>query len=303
MSGGLYSVQAWVYRTSNLYSDWCAVSMGRWSGGCVGMGLLGVDSQWAFAGGSCQAYYTVDQFANEWVHIVGVVSNGTGYLYQNGVQVSSASMSVTPDNSPINLGRLITDNALYVGAKLDEVVIWNRSLSGSEVAALYNGGEGYYLNSDDPIATASIAIYHMDEGTGTSLANDSTHGGLAMTAYNGPTWTEGIVPGLFSAASQIITSAVINVDFVPSTVRGIVMTKAEVPLDTNDLALAVSRDNGNTWSEVELAESAYPSGDSTYQLFSGPVSVASQPSGTQLVFRVTQGNSAQTLAGLGGSWR
>ncbi len=144
----------------------------------------------------------------------------------------------------------------------------------------------------------------MDEGSGSTLADSSTAGNDA-TAYEGPTWAPGHVAGPSGAptGSTNLTDS-INLDFVPATVRGIVMTKADSPLTTNDFILAVSRDNGGTWNSIALAESAYPSSDSSYQLFSGLVAVTNQPSGTQIVFRVTQSaTAAQTLCGVGGSWR
>ena len=305
MPGDDYSFQAWVYRTSNLGGNWSALSIGNY--GCPGaLGLNGINDLWQLDA-ACAGVpaYGFGQRADEWVHMVGVQSNGTQCFYLNGVQMGSASDNQSLPASPFWMGGNRLGNfESYLGGRLDEVVVWSRALSSNEVAALYNGGAGYYLTTNDAMAADAVAIYHMDEGSGDTLADSSTAGNNA-TAYEGPTWAPGHVAGPSGAptGSTNLTDS-INLDFVPATVRGIVMTKADAPLTTNDFILAVSRDNGGTWNSIALAESAYPSSDSTYQLFSGLMAVTNQPSGTQIVFRVTQSDTAaQTLCGVGGSWR
>jgi hypothetical protein len=304
MPGDDYSFQAWVYRTSNLGGNWSALSIGMY--GCPGaLGLNGINDLWQLDA-ACAGVpaYGFGQRADEWVHMVGVQSNGTQYFYLNGEEVGSAPDNQSLPASPIWMGGNRLGNfESYLGGRLDEVVVWGRALSSNEVAALYNGGAGYYLTTNDPIAADAVAIYHFDEGTGTTTEDASIYGNDA-TAYEGPTWAPGLVQGPNgSAVGATNTTDSINLDFVPATVRGIVMTQAEAPLTTNAFILAVSRDNGVTWNNIALSESAYPSSDSSYQLFAGLVSITNQPSGTQIVFRVTQSDTAQTLCGVGGSWR
>ena len=305
MAGEDYSMQAWVYRTANLGGAWQAVSVGAY--GCpYALGLNGLNDMWQLDA-ACAGVpaYGFGQREAEWIHMVGIQTNGTHLFYLNGEFIGSESNTQTLPASPIWLGGNRLGNfEHYLGGRLDEVVVWGRALSPDEVAALYNGGAGYYLTTNDPLAAGAVAIYHMDEGSGDTLADSSTAGNDA-TAYEGPTWAPGHVAGPSGAPTGTtnLTDA-INLDFVPATVRGIVMTKADAPLTTNDFILTVSRDNGSTWNSIALAESAYPSSDSTYQLFSGLVTVTNQPSGTQIVFRVTQAaTAAQTLCGVGGSWR
>lgn len=304
MAGPNYSWQAWVYRTYYLGSSWSALSFGHYS--CPGsLGLNGINDLWQLDA-ACAGVpaYNYGQREGEWIHMVGIQDNGTQLFYLNGAHMGSASDNQIPPESPFWLGGNRLGNfENYLGGRLDEVVVWDRALSSNEVAALYNGGAGYYLTTNDPIAAEAVAIYHMDEGSGSTLADSSTAGNDA-TAYEGPTWAPGLVQGPNGAAvGATNTTDTINLDFVPATVRGIVMTQAEAPLTTNAFILAVSRNNGVTWNNIALSESAYPSSDSSYQLFAGLVSVTNQPSGTQIVFRVTQSDTAQTLCGVGGSWR
>jgi hypothetical protein len=304
MAGPDHSMQAWVYRVSHLGGPWQALSVGGY--GCpLALGLNGINDMWQLDA-ACAGVpaYEYGQRAGEWIHMVGIQTNGTHLFYLNGVFIGSESNTQTLPESPIWLGGNRLGNfENYLGGRLDEVVVWDRALSSNEVAALYNGGAGYYLTTNDLIAAGAVAIYHMDEGEGSTLADSSTAGNDA-TAYEGPTWAPGLVQGPNGAAvGATNTTDSINLDFVPATVRGIVMTQAEAPLTTNAFTLAVSRDNGVTWNNIALSESAYPSSDSSYQLFAGLVSVTNQPSGTQIVFRVTQSDTAQTLCGVGGSWR
>jgi hypothetical protein len=305
MTGTNYTWQAWIYRTSNLGSPWSALSFGLY--GCPGaLGLAGYNDMWNLDAACLGiSVYGYGQRGSEWIHALGVQSEGIQTFYLNGVPMGTTTDNqFIPPEYPIYFGGNRLGNfENYLGGRLDEVVIWDRALSSNEVAALYNGGAGYYLTTNDPIAAEAVAIYHMDEGSGSTLADSSTAGNDA-TAYEGPTWAPGLVQAPNGAAvGATNTTDSINLDFVPATVRGIVMTQAEAPLTTNAFTLAVSRDNGVTWNNIALSESAYPSSDSSYQLFAGLVSVTNQPSGTQIVFRVTQSDTAQTLCGVGGSWR
>lgn len=72
-----------------------------------------------------------------WYHYVGVIDRGASpflRLYTNGAQVASAALVLTGDFTS-------TDNLLEVLAldqcNLDELTIWNRALSATEIAALY----------------------------------------------------------------------------------------------------------------------------------------------------------------------
>lgn len=76
---------------------------------------------------------------------IGIFSGGLGYLgYAN---------DLTTTTSAINIGRAITASNYYL-EQLDEVGIWNRALSASEVATLYNGSNG------DPFGNSSCGFSH-----------------------------------------------------------------------------------------------------------------------------------------------
>jgi hypothetical protein len=64
-------------------------------------------------------------------------------LYIDGVQVSSLSTSATPDNTgiqPVRIGaNSLSLNGFFIG-NVDEVRVWNRALSSTEIANAYNNG-------------------------------------------------------------------------------------------------------------------------------------------------------------------
>jgi hypothetical protein len=80
--------------------------------------------------------------AGAWTHLVGVRSGGALSLYAGGVLAGTAAATF----GPITAGNPLV-GALYGGSSspasywsgdLDDVAIWNRALSGPEVAALYD---------------------------------------------------------------------------------------------------------------------------------------------------------------------
>ncbi|MEK6893558.1 MAG: LamG-like jellyroll fold domain-containing protein [Nanoarchaeota archaeon] len=74
-----------------------------------------------------------------WVHLVGTYDGDEMKLYRNGVIVNSKSItdSIVTGNGQLFMGRLRGGIYPFNGS-IDEVVIYNRALSNTEVSALYN---------------------------------------------------------------------------------------------------------------------------------------------------------------------
>ena len=79
----------------------------------------------------------------QWHYAVVTYGGSTVRLYIDGVQVSSLSTSATPDNTgvqPVRIGaNSLALNGFFTG-NVDEVRIWNRALSSTEIANAYNNG-------------------------------------------------------------------------------------------------------------------------------------------------------------------
>jgi len=85
--------------------------------------------------------------AGSWYHIVVTWDGTTPHIY-----VNSTDTSFTPSGSPTGptTGTLSIgsnkDTGNYFGGKIDELGVWNRSLSASEVSELYNSDNGLPFN-------------------------------------------------------------------------------------------------------------------------------------------------------------
>jgi hypothetical protein len=101
--------------------------------------------------GACWAVGTTDVRDNQWHHLVGIYTGPTISIYVDGALQTTGACA----NQPINYG----GTPLYgeIGAKangqattpfegdIDQVVIWNRALSSTDVTTLYGGGSGISL--------------------------------------------------------------------------------------------------------------------------------------------------------------
>jgi len=86
--------------------------------------------------------YNVD----EWVHIAIVHSGGMLYIYKDGVLGGSvASGDSNVDTGSYQIGRSEGGQATFFNGSVDEVAIYNRSLSASEVAEHYAAGRASHL--------------------------------------------------------------------------------------------------------------------------------------------------------------
>ena len=121
--------------------------------------------------------------ANAWSHIAFTynLATATEYLYYNGgqVQVNVATPDIPPSiGEPVNLGWRNNAEALngtrYAGL-MDEISIYNRALSASEIKAIYQNGSAGKFDSGEPnpqsLAEAQVSI---NGGSPTTLfGNDS----------------------------------------------------------------------------------------------------------------------------------
>jgi RHS repeat-associated protein len=117
---------------------------------------------------------------NTWHHFAYTFDATTHKLYMDGIQANSSTAAPqTAVPTTLVFGRWNGGTAEYYAGKLDEVRIYSRTLSASEVALLAHDA-------------ALEAYWKLDEGTGTSTA-DSTANQYNGTLTNGPTWVAGQV--------------------------------------------------------------------------------------------------------------
>lgn len=141
-----------------------------------------------------------------YVDVTATNAVGTAAWHHIGVRMSGTSVKHYLDGSANGTGTLsttITDvggdmiiarncrAADYFDGKMDELHLWNRSLSDAEFTALYNSGNGRYVAEGE---TGLVACYHFDEGVGLEFKDWSGNGNDAGTQSPFiPAWAAGKV--------------------------------------------------------------------------------------------------------------
>lgn len=148
---------------------------------------------------------------DQWVHVAFVIDNAVGFLYVNGVQLGTGSLSTvnTPSgNENVKIGQRVNGGSIPFQGGIDEVRIWNDVRTPAEIQANMMSE----LCSLDP----NLQLYlRLNEGTagannaGIVAASDDSGNGHAATlsgfALNGATsnWITGsaIPTGISSSAA------------------------------------------------------------------------------------------------------
>jgi hypothetical protein len=106
------------------------------------------------AGGNV-TYTNVLLSTNTWYNITAVY-DGTqptnitkAKIYINGINQTAGSLgtivSTTGTSVPITVGKIGSPDPAPANCVLDEIAVWNRTLSEHEIKRLYNGGNGFKL--------------------------------------------------------------------------------------------------------------------------------------------------------------
>jgi len=150
-------------------------------------GAAGVNGLRFIPAGAATLVDAPDALHAGWNHVVAVYTGTGAYLYVDGVLTAartgiSGGNDLTAVGEPILLGVRSGGDYPFVGA-LDDVRLYNRALTSSEVAALYAGERGL------------AGYWKLDEGSGT-VASDSSGHGQSGTLNGSPAWTTAGLPPL-----------------------------------------------------------------------------------------------------------
>ena len=125
--------------------------------------------------------------------LVADAYGGNVKSYVNGIEVSNLHIPFSLATSAYHL--LLGSS--FNGA-IDEVHIYNKALTATEILAHYNNGRGIHISSGNGL----VAGYHLEEGSGIitdDFSGNANTGNLKPTGSE-PTWTDGVsVPSLLSA--------------------------------------------------------------------------------------------------------
>jgi subtilisin-like proprotein convertase family protein len=176
---------------------------------------------------------------NQWNHVAFTVNATTltGILYCNGVQVGSATTipigsPVTPinfGNAPVNIGyRDVNSLDIMPGmsflGNLDEVSIYNRDLSASEIQAIFQKGISGKYNTNAPSIAAGLAeaqvtvvgVTNFPPFFGSNTNWQTTNITFTATLSNTVLQIIGIEPGML-LDNFALTQPVVSTNYVVTT--------------------------------------------------------------------------------------
>lgn len=172
LTGGSYSFSIWVYADSLPGSEVTYECLLDFEGRI--MQMRAENAMWRAqvyspAMGTKFAETSDNYNTGEWIHLVMVYDSvgDTLKLYVNSILKDTETGVTTPDNSQ-NRDNVIGTIFNHVGhdfdGRVDEVGIWDRVLSESEIGELYNSGDGFAYSLNDPrIVTLEQRIEILEE--------------------------------------------------------------------------------------------------------------------------------------------
>jgi len=136
---------------------------------------------------------------NEWHHIAGTWDGNTMRVYVDGVQqATQANVAAGIDYTPahnLNIGRFADDNEFeYVSGIIDEVRVWSVTRSAADI-------QSNMFRTVAGNETGLVAYWRLDEGSGTSITDQTGNGNNGTFANMDDTdWVISTAPIHFTTA-------------------------------------------------------------------------------------------------------
>lgn len=134
-------------------------------------------------GGSTQAaVVSSGSYQNgQWIHAVAMRENSVNKLYVNGASAGSTTGAIADvsGSAAMRIGATLTPDRFFTGF-MDDLRIYSRALTESEIAELYYAGT-------NPDSQSLAGWYKMDEGSGTTATDSSpnaNNGSITNGAYS-----------------------------------------------------------------------------------------------------------------------
>jgi hypothetical protein len=182
----------------------------------------------------------------------------------------------------------------------------------------YGGGGGAGVNTGARSAGGGSS-YHGNPAvtSGSTQAGEYEVVANAPSPFYSPGYGNGDTPGvgqdgfvLFSApnpgstTSSTIVSTTFTSTTVPTAVRIVVFEEnVQTPSLNTDIVASASRDAGTTFTNVTLTDSGYVTGSSGQRILTGTASIAGQPSGQSMKWKVALANNSVKIHGVSLQWK
>jgi hypothetical protein len=193
-----FTMAYWIRETSITTGERWALGGNSAAKGYSRENAFGTDTYYGFVndGETKSAYFNLTLYAAQldvWCHRVVVCSNGVISVYHNAAPLSLANAATTsPFVFTLDQVGWAYDTSLRAVDYIDQLVIWRRPLTETEITTLYNSSNGLYHASAN-FPTGAVFGWEFDEGT-SSIVNDfvgSNNGTLSGSAA----WVQGKVLG------------------------------------------------------------------------------------------------------------
>ena len=186
-----FTLAAWIKPSAFDNNYHGAVSLGDSSASSNAyIGLIGSSAQGGTAntigGGFYGSNYGTGVVSTDWNHVVMTFSggsNGTVTLYVNGVSKFTTTFTPSLNSGNMKIGRIGTDTIYDFSGGIDEVYVYSRALSSTEVMALYKNTQSTVITSGDPYYSSVKALLH-GEGTASSTTITDQKGHSFTTSGN-----------------------------------------------------------------------------------------------------------------------
>ncbi len=176
-----FTLSAWV--KSTVYGDRAILGNFGPSTDYSGFNLnIQPSNKFAFLTGSAASatyLYSNDTFLlNKWYHLTAVRSNGTNYLYVNGVGQSSTNTQVVKySNQNFYFGKWYSNlTGFYHNGHIASAALYNRALSSTEILQNYNATKKRFSPEENIVKNG--LVYYFDAG------NTNSYAGTGLTAYD-----------------------------------------------------------------------------------------------------------------------
>jgi hypothetical protein len=124
--------------------------------------------------------------STSWTHIVITYDGTTARAYVNSALINTSTVALNSPNANLSVGYRLVDNSSWLNGTVDEVKVWNRTLTATEILTEYTK----YC----PVAVGSYIIAYNESSTAQSVGFDFTASNTThLFIYNGVAagyWTD-----------------------------------------------------------------------------------------------------------------